>query len=189
MTTHRKVCLAVLLPSVVALSGCAAPKIDFSTIQRPPRPVEMDAYDTFVGSWNWHAELLNADKNKEWTGTAEWTWSLDDRVLHGRMSAKSGDTEFEAAGVWSWHPTKRKYIWWMFNNWGYPQEGTAKYDAETKSWVMTYTSVGLDGTTSHGRYEMKPVDENTLDWSMVEWADALHTIKKLEMTGTYTRKS
>nr|NIP84766.1 hypothetical protein [Planctomycetales bacterium] len=54
---------------------------------------------------------------------------------------------------------------------------------------MKYVSVGLDGTTSYGYYQMKVVDDDTLDWEMVEWADALHLAKKLEMTGTYKRKS
>ena len=190
MSIARKT-FAVAVPLVALLAaGCAAPKtIDFCEIERPARPAELDAYDVFVGSWDWKAEMVNAvDADKEWTGTAEWKWLLDDRYLHGLMSAKCAHAEFQAAGVWSWHPKSKKYKWWMFNNWGYPQEGKAKYCAETKTWTMPYKSVGLDGTTSYGEYTMQVVDKDTLDWTMVEWADALRMIKKSEMTGVYTRR-
>ncbi len=53
---------------------------------------------------------------------------------------------------------------------------------------MDYKSVGLDGTTSYGRYHMTVVDDDTLDWRMEEWADGLHLVKKMEMKGTYKRK-
>lgn len=182
--------VAVIVPiAALAATGCAASKVDFAQIQRPPRAPELDAYNVFVGSWDWQAEMLNADgPDKNWSGTAEWTWTLDNRTLNGTMSAKSQNTKFETAGVWSWHPRSKKYIWWMFNNWGYPQEGTATYDAAAKHWRMNYRSVGLDGTKSYGRYEMTVVDDNTLDWRSDEWADPLHMVKKMEMTGTYKRR-
>ena len=133
--------------------------------------------------------MLNAQgPNREWRGQAEWHWTLDNRALHGDMSAQSGQTKFDATGIWSWHPKTKKYIWWMFNNWGYPQEGRATYDATAKSWRMVYRSVGLDGTTSYGQYRMTVVDNDTLDWRVSEWADPLRLIKKLEMKGTYRRQ-
>ncbi len=181
----------VVAAAVVALSliGCTAKNVDFSDVERPARAAEMEAYSAFVGSWDWEAEMVNAaPADKSWKGTAQWNWTLDKRCLHGVMSASSANAEFEAAGVWSWHPTRKKYIWWMFNNWGYPQQGVAKYDSDSETWRMTYKSIGLDGTSSYGLYEVKVVDENTMDWTMLEWADALHSIKKMEMTGTYKRK-
>ncbi len=181
---------AFLVPAVVLMSsGCAASKVNFADIQRPPRASELSAYDVFIGQWNWEAEMLNAEEaDKNWTGTAEWKWTLDGRTLNGSMSAQSGQTQFETAGVWSWHPKTKKYIWWMFNNWGYPQQGTARYDADAKCWRMDYKSVGLDGTTSYGRYHMTVLDKDTLDWRMEEWADGLHLVKKMDMKGTYKRK-
>ena len=179
-----------VVPFVAAcLSGCAAPKVDFSQIERPARAAELDEYNVFVGSWDWHAEMLNAEEpDKTWTGTGQWEWTLDNRCLQGRLSAKSGRTNFDSMGIWSWHPKDKQYFWGLMNNWGYPQHGTAKYDKDSRSWTMPYTSVGLDGTASHGEYRMKVVDDNTLDWSMVEWADGLHMVKKMEMKGTYKRR-
>ncbi len=189
MKTMRTTVTLIALTAAVLASGCAARKVDFSEIERPPRAPELDAYNVFVGSWTWEAEMLNAEgPDKDWRGTAEWNWALDKRTLHGVMSAETERTKFEADGVWSWHPKKKKYIWWMFNNWGYPQEGKASYDEDAKCWKMTYSSVGLDGTTSYGRYYMTVVDDNTLDWSVEEWADPLRLVKKMEMTGKYTRK-
>lgn len=182
--------IATVLPAVLLMAtGCTVPNVNFSDIQRPMRAAELDAYDVFVGSWDWEAEMVNAEEaNRQWNGRAEWAWTLDRRCLEGRMSAKSGDTEFDSLGVWSWHPKQKKYIWWMFNNWGFPQNGTASYDEDLRQWTMKYKSVGLDGTTSHGKYEMNVVDNDTLDWRAEEWADSLHTVKKLDMTGTYKRR-
>jgi hypothetical protein len=180
----------ILVGPVVGLlaAGCAAPKIDFAKVQRPERAAELEAYEVFVGSWDWEAQMLNAEApHDKWTGQATWNWTLDKRCLHGQMTSASGDMRFENAGIWSWHPTKGKYIWWMFNNWGFPQQGTARYDKDTKTWTMPFTGVGLDGTTSYGCYEMKVVNQDTLEWRVDEWADMMHMFKKMEMTGTYKR--
>ncbi len=170
------------------LPGCGTPQVDFSKIERPARAGELDAYEVFVGSWTWEAEMLNATESyKQWKGTAAWKWTLDKRCLHGVMSSSSGDKQFDAEGIWSWHPTRKKYIWWMFNNWGYPQQGSARYDGESKTWTMSYRSIGLDGTESHGVYDLKVVDNDTLSWHMTEWVFAGHFGKKAEMKGTYKR--
>lgn len=173
---------------VAGLIGCAAPTVDFSKIQRPARSAEMDAFDVFVGSWSWQAEMCNADeKHRSWSGTATWLWTLDQRCLHGQLSAKSDDVAFDTAGIWTWNSKSKKYIWWMFNNWGYPQRGTARYDAAKKSWTLDYSSTGLDGTPSCGQYRITVADHNTLKWEMTEWTP-LHLAKKMEMKGTYTRR-
>ncbi|MCZ6700001.1 MAG: hypothetical protein O7D94_13805 [Planctomycetota bacterium] len=172
----------------IGLVGCQAPQVDFSTIKQPPRATELDAYEVFVGKWTWEAEALNADeKNKSWTGTAEWMWILDKRCLQGKISARSADLSYDASGNWSRDPRSGKYIWSMDNNWGYPQKGTASYDSESKTWTMPFNSVGLDGTTSHGKYVMKVTDNDTLDWHLTESVDMLGMFKKLEMKGTYKR--
>lgn len=180
---------AALVVLAGALVGCNAVKVDFAKISRPARAAELDAYNVFVGTWDWEAWVENAEgAGRKWTGTAEWKWSLDKMVLEGEMIAASPAAQFKAKGLWSWHPTRYNYIWTMFNDWGYPQHGKADYDPKTKTWRMKYTSVGLDGTRSHGRYIMRVIDNDTLEWSMEEWASRLHLIKKLEMSGTYKRK-
>ena len=189
MKTSQRTGVVAIVAMAGVLVGCAAPTLDFSTIERPARPVELDAYNVFAGSWIWEAEMLNAEgADKAWNGTAEWRWTLDKRCLHGQMSTANGRAAFESEGIWSWHPKTKKYVWWMFNNWGYPQEGTADYDESNKSWSMRYTSVGLDGTTSYGRHRMTVVDADTLEWDVVEWADPTRLITKMEMRGTYKRK-
>lgn len=184
----KRVEVLLLGAGMIFLAGCSAKKIDLGNINRPQRSGELDAYQIFVGEWKWEAELLNAEgPDRKWSGTAEWHWALDKRYLLGSMKSRSERASFEAMGVWSWHPTQNKYRWWMFNDWGYPQEGDATYNDKTRTWVMPYTSVGLDGTTSHGRYSVTVADNNTLEWTSVEWADAMHSIKKMEMRGTYKR--
>ncbi len=186
---HVRSLALVAVPALFLVSGCAAPKVDFAKIAAPPRAPELDAFNVFVGKWKWEAEMLNAEgPDKSWTGAAEWKWALDNRSLAGTLSAQTSRAKFDAAGMWSWHPTKHRYMWWMFNNWGYPQEGTAKYDAAKKSWTMNFVSVGLDGTKSHGRYTMDVSDNDTLKWSLTEWADGLHLVTKAEMKGTYKRQ-
>ena len=148
-------------------AGCTAPQVDFNTIQRPGRAPELDAYNVFVGEWTWEADVVNTTgADKHWKGTAKWMWTLDKRCLHGTLSAKSTNRSVESAGVWSWHPLAQKYTWWMLNDWGYPQDGTAKYDAATKTWTMTYTGVGLDRTTTHGVCTIRVVSDKVLDWSL-----------------------
>jgi hypothetical protein len=189
MSIFRTVLVIAMVAAVELAGGCAASKVSFSDIQRPDRAPELDAYDAFVGSWTWEAEMVYPEGLSEaWTGTADWSWTLDKRSLKGHMSAKSEHAEFESEGIWSRHPKSGKYIWWMFNNWGCPQQGKAKYNEETSTWSMPYKSVGLDGTTSYGKYTMTLVDKDTLDWNMVEWALPLHMIKKMELQGTYKRK-
>lgn len=176
-------CVTVLLAG-----GCAVARVDFSGMERPPRAAELDAYDVFVGSWTWEAEMLNAQEpDRSWSGTAKWHWALDRRCLVGEISSKSERTDFTASGIWSWHPTQKKYIWTMYNNWGYPQQGKATYDADTKTWDMRYQSIGLDGTTSLGKYRMRIIDHDTLEWSVTEWSP-LYLVKKMEMRGTYKRQ-
>jgi len=190
MSQSRNWKLGAVLAAIQMAAGCGAPQVDISRIERPARSAGLDAYDVFVGQWTWEATMANADdKNKSWSGTAEWHWTLDKRCLHGQLSSKSaGGKEFSAAGIWGQHPRSRQYIWWMFNNWGYPQEGVADYDAAGKMWTMRYSSIGLDGTPSYGVYTMKVTDADTLAWSMSEWADLCHVFKKMEMSGTYKRR-
>ena len=189
MISFRQVRVVGSAACVCAAAGCAAPKVDFAKIKQPSRAAELDVYNVFVGKWKWEAEMLNAEgPDRTWTGTAEWTWALDNRYLHGNMEAKSANAKFTAEGIWSWHPTKKRYLWWMFNNWGYPQEGSASYDATRKLWTMDFVSVGLDGTKSYGRYRMTVVDADTLTWTLDEWADMVHSIAKVRMTGTYKRQ-
>jgi hypothetical protein len=102
--------------------------------------------------------------------------------------ASSGDLSFESAGLWSCNPKSKKYVWWMFNNWGYMQHGKATYEAACKKWTMPFKSTGLDGTPSEGEYVITVVDSNTMTWELHEWA-AMKLAKKIEMKGTYTRKS
>lgn len=188
MRTRKRVEVVGILALVGPL-GCAAPEVDFTKIQRPARSAELDAYNVFVGSWTWQAEMLNARaEDKSWTGTAEWRWMLDQNCLEGQLSAKSAKAEFEAVGLWSWHPKAKQYIWTMFNNWGYPQHGQAHYEAGPQTWTMDYQSVGLDGSASHGRYQIKVMDHDWLDWTLVEYADPLHMVKKMEMKGSYKRR-
>lgn len=190
MTIQRDRVLLLGGAVLALLAGCAtAKKIDLSEIHRPDRATQLAAFDALVGSWNWEAELLNAEEpDRKWTGTAEWKWELNDRWLGGRLSAKCSRSEFTAGGAWGWNASKRQYEFFLLNDWGYSQEGSARYDATTRTWTMDYEGIGLDGSHSDGRYVLRVVDSDTLDWSMEEWTDGLHMGKKLEMKGTYKRK-
>ncbi|UCE59409.1 MAG: hypothetical protein JSU63_18445, partial [Phycisphaerales bacterium] len=170
MNTRRSMLAIVTVVAAGMLVGCAASNVDFASVKRPDRASELDAYEAFVGSWTWEAEtIVPEDSTTKWSGTAEWEWALDKRCLKGKIFSKSEHAEFSAKGIWSWHPTRKKYMWWMFNDWGFPQEGTATYCPISKSWRMDYKSVGLDGSASTGRYEMKVVDSDTLVWCLFVW--------------------
>jgi hypothetical protein len=174
---------------LIALIGCAAPKVDFAEIQKPSKPPQMARFDVFVGTWNWEAQrIAEGEPVETWTGTAKWDWVLDGTYLHGEMSSTGPHQSFSSRGYWGWHPTRNRYQWWMFNDWGFPQEGSARYDEDRKTWTMDYVGVGLDGTTSYGRYTITVLDAETLAWTMTEWADWTRWFKKIEMTGTYKKR-
>ncbi len=188
MRMSRRAIAVVFVGVALGLSACSAPTIDLSTVKRPDRSPELDAYDMFVGSWTWEATLVNAEgEGRDWNGTARWRWSLDNRCLQGDLHLKGADAEYDAIGMWSWHPKKHRYFWSMFNDWEYPQQGTASYDEASKTWEMNYKSVGLDGTTSYGRHVITVVDQNTLDWHNQEWVDPMHLFPKVEWKGVYKR--
>ncbi len=189
MSTPKTFLMASLAVLATLVTCCAAPKVDFGKIQRPDQPSELKVYDVFVGHWDFKAELINAEgQDREWSGSANWQWTLDDRFLHGAMSAKSARAGFDAAGVWGWDSSKKTYVWWMFNDWGYVQNGPARYDAAKKEWTMNYVGTGLDGTTSYGCYRITVVDHDNIDWHMQEWADVFHGVTKMEMQGSYKRQ-
>ena len=179
--------LSLSLLSVPALVGCGPVDVDFATIEKPALPEELAPLGEFVGNWAWEAERVLPDGGAEkWTGTTTWGWTLGDMYLRGDLEL-NGPKSFVSSGYWGWHPKKKTYVWYMLNDWGYPQEGTAKYDDETKCWTMNYSGVGLDGTNSRGRYTCEWKDENTVYWTCTEWVP-MTFIKKLEMTGHYKRK-
>jgi hypothetical protein len=183
-----KTILGLAMGSGVLLAGCGPVDVDFSKIQKPKPADELKPLDRFVGNWTWQAERSTGDGAVEtWNGQASWKWVLGDMQLYGDLSV-SGPTSFQASGYWGWHPIRKTYIWHMHNDWGYPQEGTATYDDAAKSWTMNYKGIGLDGTDSWGRYVLTWVDDDTIEWSWTEWADAFRLIKKVEMTGAYKRK-
>lgn len=186
---NRKTMVAQLVCFVATSAGCTVRNVDVGSFSRPDRPAELSAYDVFVGDWDWEAKtVVSEGQGQSWRGTAEWRWTLDRRALHGKMSAQGGELRFEVEGYWGWHPRSKRYFWRMINNWGYPQEGSAGYDRANEKWTMHFKSVGLDGTTSYGRHTMSVVDQNTLAWDVIEWADPLHLIQKVHMKGTYRRR-
>jgi hypothetical protein len=101
--------------------------------------------------------------------------------------SQNQSTKFEAEKGVGWHP-REKSTFGNVQQLGLSAARHARYDADDHCWTMDYQSVGLDGTTSHGRYTVHVVDSNTMDWSMTEWRFPFHIGKKVEMTGKYTRK-
>jgi len=188
MTLQRMVLTAVLIGGP-AWFGCSARRVDVASLQRPERAAELDAFDAFVGNWKWTATMEVGESSETWSGTSRWSWTLDKRCLQGQMTTRSANQEYETVGLWGWNAKQKQYEWSMFNSWGYPQVGTADYDASDKSWTLKYRSVGMDGTTSYGRMGLTIVDANTMDWTMTEWADPLHLVKKMRLTGRFTREN
>ncbi len=178
---------------VVALAaamsaGCMVKNIDLSRIAQPERAAALDAYDVFVGEWSWEAAVQNTDgPGKYWQGQAKWQWTLGKRCLTGTLSAKSDVATYNATGLWSWNPKTRAYEWSVFNDWGYTQHGSAKYDDAKRCWRMPFRGTGLDGTTSYGEHRMTVIDNDHLEWAFEEWTGPLHLIQKTKITATYTR--
>ena len=184
--SHIRSSLAILL----FLAGCGPANVNFSQMEKPAPSPELRNFEPFVGDWTWEAQRIPAEGDPmKWSGTAHWEWALGGTYLKGEMTSSGEGQSFSSEGYWGWHPKRKTYVWWLLNDWGYPQEGTATFDADEKLWTMDFQGVGLDGTTCYGTYTVHVLDENTLEWTLDEWADPTRfAIKKLQMTGAYRRK-
>lgn len=189
MPCARRWLLVVLAAPLLGIAfGCATNPPHGSYSVRPPRSEEVESLGYFVGSWDWFVEGQLDGAAAQWSGSAEWDWTLDRRCLQGRIAGRSGNLSVEMAGVWTWHPTERRYMWWLFNDWGFPQEGTAALDAASRRWTFDYVGVGTDGQSTFGRYTVVAEDANTFSWRMDEWADALRLSRRAELAGTFHRQ-
>ena len=104
--------------------GCATMEpggeaTDLGSLVRPERAAEMDAFDVFVGAWDFKAEMMEVEgPNRMWTGLAEWKYSLDGRCLIGAMSLSNPQTQYQSEGHWTWNPGKQRYEFAIYNDWG-----------------------------------------------------------------------
>ena len=76
--------LAVLAFLAGGLVGCQQPKMDMAEMMKPPpRPVELDQLNSFVGTWEgtWEMTMKGADKPITGKGTDTFAWDADKWVM------------------------------------------------------------------------------------------------------------
>lgn len=175
----------------LSLTACQQPKMTMAEMMKmPPRAAELDQLSAFVGTWEGTSEgiaHMAGGEKVTGSGTETYVWECDKRVLLNRMQWKMGDCTMHGIGIWRWNAGAKKFDTFWTSDFGDVGHGQAWYDAETKTWHMRGKG-DMGGHTSVGEGTMKMVDNNTMEWSWVEW-NSWKTEKTMEMKGTSKRKS
>lgn len=155
----------------------------------PPRPVELDKLETFVGSWEGTSEckMMGSDEVMAGHGSSTASWDCDRRVVLEHWDADMGKGDkMHGIGIWTWDPKANKYRNYWFDNLGSTGSGTSTYNEGTLTWHMKTKGTGPMGETV-GEGTVKMRDNNSMEWTFSEW-NAWKTQKIMEMKGTSRRK-
>lgn len=179
----------VLLTSVV---GCHKPNME-DMMAMPPRPAALDDLNMFVGTWKGTYEMKMAGTDEVMTGTSvnRVEWGADNWVLIEHMEAEGAENpeeKYVAMGTWVYDPSIGKFRIYGFNNMGSIEQGTATYDAETRTWHHK----GKSRETNHGKTTVwegttRMLEDGGMEWNYTSWADPMRFKKMMEMSGTARR--
>jgi hypothetical protein len=173
------------------LVGCQQPKMTWEQMwEQPDRPAELDVLNQFVGTWQQTAHMeckfIEGPYDGTGVGTAKWDadgWAL---VWHFDYNAPDGSV-MRGVETWVWDAKAKKYRTYALDNYGYMMQGTAKYDADTRTFKSSWKGRNLlEGKTTKGSGTMRFIDDNTVEWDFSMW-DGWHLVKIMEMSGTMTR--
>ena len=182
--------LAAVLAAM--LIGCQQPQSDLAEVMKPPpRPAELDQLDMFIGTWEGTGEVKAAGSDEVVTseGVETYSWDADKWVLVSRFEYTMGDEDdMRGLAIWTWDAKAKKYRIWSFDNGGYCESASAKYDQDTKTWHIKGKSGNtVTGEKFVGKGSYKMVDADTQEWNYTVW-DGWKLRKLMEFKGTSHRK-
>lgn len=181
--------LAAVLAAM--LMGCQQPQAEMAEMMKtPPRPVELDHLEMLVGTWEGTAEMkvMGSDEVMTGEGVETISWDADKWVLVSHFEYKMGDDEMKGLAIWTWDAKAKKYRTWSFDNGGYQESATAKYDQETRTWHFKGKSGNtVTGKKSVGKGSSQMVDDDTQEWNYTVW-DGWKLRKLMEFKGTSHRR-
>jgi hypothetical protein len=156
------------------------------------RPAELDKLSMFEGRWvgTGEAKIAGLEEVLPVKGTWQAGWECDGWYLVSREEVETGESgTTKGLGIWTWDPARKKYRTWWFGSDGAGVAATTTHDEATATWILKFKSHGPSGSTV-GRGCVKMVDDDTMEWSWVEWPawDVLRFFKAVELKGTYKRK-
>ena len=187
MNARKFAVLLAFVPTGALLVGCG-PKMSMDNMQDmvPERPAELDLLNSFVGKWSFEGTGSSPDSDEpiKMTGEEEYHWSGDMWYLVGDgVYRMEGMGEMKGHAVWAYDMNAKKFRSLWVDSMGSFGTGENTYDADTRTWHTTATSNGAMGKTTM-KGTMKNIDDDTLEWSMTEYAGFAKT---MEMTGTSRR--
>ena len=191
MSRSRGIGVGLAAVLAVMLMGCQK-QIDMAEMMKtPPRPVELDQLEMLIGTWEGTAEMKVAGSDEVMTseGVETYSWDADKWVLVSHFEYKTGDENaMRGLAIWTWDAKAKKYRTWSFDNSGYQDSATAKYDQETRTWHFKGKSRNtVTGKSSVGKGSAQMVDDDTQEWNYTVW-DGWKLRKLMEFKGTTHRK-
>jgi len=182
----------VLLTLIVGLmmSGCM-PKMTIEEMRAmtPPRPVELDKLDAFVGRWKFtgDTEMAMLDEVIKTSGTGETRWNNSKTFLVGNYTLNmEGLDSMEGHETWTYDAHTGKYRSTWTDSMGGIGTGVSWINEKTNTWYMKAKSHGPFGTTTMKGW-VKMIDENTMKWTWTEYMMG-GLIKTMEMKGVSKRQ-
>ena len=177
--------------TLAALSGCM-PKISVEKIRemKPVRAAELDRLNMFLGQWTTTGECESPVLEEKLSGTGVSTnqWECDNWVMAHRMEFEvSGLGESTEIQLWTWDMNAGKFRIWSHNSWGLTWTGSAKFDADAKTWRLKASGKNPMGHDVVMEGTIVMTDPNTMEWTWKEWS-ACKLMKMGEWKGTSKRK-
>lgn len=184
--------LAVI--GLAVLAGCAPKEFTIETMREmcPPRPTELDMLDVLVGTWDMTGQMKPADdKSKPLTmkGTMKWEWDMDKRLLVGRFEGKvENEIVMNALEIWTWDPSKEKFMMYWQGGYGHIGKGHAKWDSAKREFRMTAKGRDLNsGMEFSGKGHMRFTDDRTIEMIWNDY-DSLGLFKMFEHSGVAKKR-
>lgn len=185
-STYR---LLPILMACILLSGCMH-KITIEKMREmtPPRPVELDKLDVFVGKWKitGETEMAILEEVVKTFGSGETKWNHNRTFLIGNYTFNmEGLDSMEAHETWTYDAHTGKYRSTWTDSMGATGTGVSWIDEKTNTWYTKAKSHGPMGATTMKGW-VKIIDENTMKWVWTEYAMG-GLIKTMEMKGISKR--
>jgi len=180
----------LVLMTGLLMTGCM-PKMTIEEMRAmtPPRPVELDKLNAFVGKWKFTGETKMAmlDEAIQSTGSGETRWNDSKRFLIGNATfTMEGFDPMIGHETWTYDAHTGKYRSTWTDSMGATGTGESWIDEKTGTWYSKAKSRGPFGTT-YMKGWMKIIDDNTMEWVWSEYA-MFGLMKTMEMKGTSTRQ-
>lgn len=181
--------LLVMMASLL-MTGCM-PKMTIEEMRAmtPPRPVELDKLNAFVGKWTFTGESKMAmlDEVIKTSGTGVTRWHESKRFLVGdAMFEMEGFDPMYGHETWTYDAHTGKYRSTWADSMGATGTGESWIDEATNTWYMKAKSHGPFGSTVMKGW-VKIIDENTMEWVWTEYVMG-GLFKTMEMKGVSKRQ-